>query len=248
MIDQRLAALIREEFGDWSDEEEDDEEEDAKGDNDDGTGKGDKEGEGESEDEEDGGSEHGNNGSDKTTPPDFQYEEGYYANWPKMAFYLTSLDSYPAERTYRWWSKTIAAGRRNGIQVSTRTTKPPKRNNDYGFHVQWPEGVADNILETSPWHGHPSLPKVYFKPHVGFVEDCEHCGDCDECFECYPPEVWATIKKEESEEGEAGGEGEELDRFQWAAQEPIRVRLRGYRYIILSTTTHLIIDTLTGLH
>ena len=144
-------------------------------------------------DERDDNDEERNNDNDH--PPNF--DETWQPE--RRAFYLTSLDGYPAERTYRWWSKTIAAGKKYGIGVHTRTTKPPK-GNSCEFHVQWPEGVSDNILETSPWHRHPSVPKVYFKPHVGFVEDCEHCGDCDECFKCYPPEVWAAIKKEESEE------------------------------------------------
>ena len=205
MVDQQLARFIRQEVGDWSDEDEDedggdedDEDEDAEDDNKaddeddnkDHTGEEGKEGEDEGADkgghEEDNSGKQGNNGD---------YEP------PEMALYLTSLDDYPAERTYRWWSKTIAAGKRNGVKVHTRTTKPPK-GSDYGFQVQWPEGVSDNILETSPWHKHPSLPKVYFKPHVGFVEDCEHCGRCDECFKCYPPEVWAAIKKERSEESD----------------------------------------------
>lgn len=203
MIDQHLAAFIRRGAGGWDDDDEDedddDEDEDDEDEDEDDTGEGEDEGEDEGDDEEDHGGEQGNNDNDN--PPDIQEEDHGIRYLPDMALYLTSLDDYPAERTYRWWSKTIAAGKKCGIKVHTRTTKPP-RGNDYGFHVQWPEGVSDNILETSPWHKHPSLPKVYFKPHVGFVEDCEHCGRCEECFKCYPPEVWAAIKKEEREESE----------------------------------------------
>ncbi len=218
MIDQQLAAFIREECGDWSDEDEEDEDEQAECGDEDGAGEGDTKREGEGEGDADDGGEQANNSNSNNA--DDIHSLRHLSNWPenipeytqyeypKMTFYLTSLDEQREERTYRWWSKAIAAGKRNGIAVHTRTTKPPKRK-DYGFHVQWPEGVADNILETSPWHGHASLPKVYFKPHVGFVEDCEHCGDCEECFKYYPPEVWAAIKKEEAEEDEEGEEGEE---------------------------------------
>ncbi len=217
MIDQALARFIREEVvGDWSDEDEDEDDYDCGysvddyGDDDycddyeyddsadDGDGDGEDDGDEDGEDEE-------AEGDNEDEGKDDGREQGNNDDYrrPEMAFYLTSLDDYPAERTYRWWSKTIAAGKRYGIKVHTRTTKPPK-GNDYGFHVQWPEGISDNVLETSPWHKHPSLPKVYFKPHVGFVEDCEHCGQCETCLLCYPPEVWARIKKKEDKEAEKG--------------------------------------------
>ncbi len=244
LIDEQLAKMIRDDAGEWTDEElgggdgEDSEEgedgDEGEGDEEKETGEGEtsgaeeEEGKGEINGEEESGNK---DGDDENTEDDKKDAFGlgledwgvltgdeprtnYRESFPNLGFYLTSLDEEPEERTYRWWSKTIAAGRRNGIPVHTRTTKPPKRNEEYGFHVQWPEGVSDNLLETSPWHGHPSLPKVYFKPHVGFVDDCEHCGECEECFECYPPEVWAAIKKEDEEAAAAmedEGSDEDMD-------------------------------------
>ena len=155
-----------------------------------------------------------------------QHKEFYRSK----VLYLEGLDPWNVDendKTRRPFERIIRVGKQLGIEVYTATTKAPRVHK-----ISMPHPATEKDLETSPWCKHPDVEKIYFKPHMGVVDDCGNCGACEACFERYPPEVWASwheddarldeqVQKmrEERERrvAEESDEGEDVDEADWQA-------------------------------
>ena len=116
---------------------------------------------------------------------------------PIKAVYLESMDDTdrPPARRKRWFSKAIAAGRKYGVDVHTRTTRGRP------FHqIEFPKPPlmdADRSARSSA-----DSPLV-FNVHTGKwgPPNCGNCGRCEACLEQYDPSVWKEVEDELEQEG-----------------------------------------------
>jgi hypothetical protein len=127
------------------------------------------------------------------TPPNFI--RGSLPN-PIKAVYLETMDDKRGTRPRgkRWFSKAIAAGRKRGVDVHTRTTrgrafhqidfpKPPSMNSNVSASSSVERPLVFNMY-TGKW-GPPN---------------CGNCGKCDACLEQYDASVWKEIEDELEQE------------------------------------------------
>ena len=107
------------------------------------------------------------------------------------AVYLSSLDEvdHAPVRRKRWFANAIAAGRKFGVDVHTRTTrsrpfhqvdfpKPPRLTLDES---------AEKLLVFDVYTGEWAPPK------------CGNCGTCWPCLEQYDASVWREVEEEHQE-------------------------------------------------
>jgi hypothetical protein len=115
--------------------------------------------------------------------------EGCYSSL--KAIYLDSLDSKGDEwkaRRERWFSKTIAAGRKFGIDVHTRTTRGQP------FHqVDFPKPPTMTTTKFAE--------DAVFDIYTGkwAPAKCGNCGKCEECLRQYDASVWKELEELERE-------------------------------------------------
>ena len=120
----------------------------------------------------------------------------FKGSFPSLkAIYLDSLDdkhNINEARRERWFSKAIAAGRRFGVDVHTRTARgQPFHHVDFPMPptmttTKFAEDVVFDIY-TGKW----SPPK------------CENCGTCEDCLRQYDASVWKEVEDELEREGDA---------------------------------------------
>lgn len=111
---------------------------------------------------------------------------------PIKAVYLEAMDQTDRHRgrRRRWFSKAIAAGRKHGVDVHTRTTRGPL------FHqIEFPRpplmassGPASSLADGS----------LVFNVYSGKwgPPGCGNCGKCEACLEQYDASVWKDIEDE----------------------------------------------------
>jgi len=128
------------------------------------------------------------------TPP--RFVRGSLPN-PIKAVYLESMDEKDRDRKprrKRWFSKAIAAGRKHGVDVHTRTTrgrpfhqiefpKPPSMTSSGSS-----SSSADDLLVFNVYTGKWGPP------------GCGNCGKCEACLEQYDASVWKDIEGELEQE------------------------------------------------
>ncbi|KAF2170397.1 hypothetical protein M409DRAFT_19219 [Zasmidium cellare ATCC 36951] len=116
------------------------------------------------------------------------------------AIYLGALDELgtdgeggvrvPAPRKKRWFSRAIAAGRKAGVDVHTRTTRGQPIHD-----IQFPTTPNFADLKSAP--DPPQEPWVFdFYNGCWKPRSCGNCGDCEECFRQYDRRVWKEVKDE----------------------------------------------------
>lgn len=108
------------------------------------------------------------------------------------AIYIGSVDELPhPERRKRprkrWFSRAIAAGRKYGVDVHTRTTRGPI------FHeINFPKPP---LISSQP-------STLVFDEYTGTWEEpgyrCSNCGACEQCLVQYDVSVWREIQDDES--------------------------------------------------
>jgi hypothetical protein len=112
------------------------------------------------------------------------------------AIYLSSLDekdyrNYPPGRRKRWFSNAIAAGRKFGVDVHTRSTRGRP------FHqVDFPKPPT--------WTSHNSAEEdLVFDVYTGKWEapKCGNCGTCEDCLDQYDASVWKEVEVEDELDG-----------------------------------------------
>jgi hypothetical protein len=115
--------------------------------------------------------------------------KGRYSNL--KAIYLDSLDEkhdINEARRERWFSKAIAAGRKFGIDVHTRTTRGQP------FHqVDFPKPPTMTTTKFAE--------DAVFDIYTGkwAPAKCGNCGKCEECLRQYDASVWKELEELERE-------------------------------------------------
>lgn len=125
------------------------------------------------------------------TPPGFV--RGSLPN-PIKAVYLRSMDEKDHHRTparrKRWFSKAIAAGRKHGVDVHTRTTRGRP------FHwIEFPKPPSMVSIRSASSSGSDPLVFNVYTGKWG-PPDCGNCGKCESCLEQYDASVWTEIEDE----------------------------------------------------
>lgn len=128
--------------------------------------------------------------------------DAFSGRFPHLkAIYLRSLDQFNYDhssrrkrdretRTERWFSNAIAAGRKYGIDVHTRTTR------GRSFHqIDFPKPPMFASLEDT--NSSPDHPRV-FDVYTGKwgAANCGNCGTCEDCLEQYDVDVWSEVEKD----------------------------------------------------
>ncbi|KAK4495076.1 hypothetical protein PRZ48_013403 [Zasmidium cellare] len=114
------------------------------------------------------------------------------------AIYLGGLDELLGDRGYstaeprkkRWFSRAIAAGRKAGVDVHTRTTR------GQSFHeIEFPTPPSVADLKSAP--DPPQAPLV-FDVYTGRwgSRSCRNCGECEGCLAQYDKSVWKEVEDE----------------------------------------------------
>jgi hypothetical protein len=108
---------------------------------------------------------------------------------PIKAVYLESMDDTdrPPARRRRWFSKAIAAGRKHGVDVHTRTTRGRPFH-----HIELPKPPS-MVSAGSAVEG-----PLVFNVYTGKWDPpgCGNCGKCEACLEQYDANVWKEIGDE----------------------------------------------------
>lgn len=116
------------------------------------------------------------------------------------AIYLGALDEVHVDTRYneplaqprqsRWFSRAIAAGRKAGVDVHTRTTRG-KPLHEINFPM--PPSIAD--LASAP---EPPQETLGFDIYTGKwgPPSCGNCGRCEKCLEQYDASVWKAVEDE----------------------------------------------------
>ena len=115
---------------------------------------------------------------------------------PIKAVYLESMDDVdrPPARRKRWFSKSIAAGRKHGVDVHTRTTRGRT------FHqIEFPK--PSSMASNGPAQSSANSSLV-FNVYTGRwgPPKCANCGKCEGCLEQYDASVWKEIEDDYGDE------------------------------------------------
>jgi hypothetical protein len=115
---------------------------------------------------------------------------------PIKAVYLESIDDVdrPPARRKRWFTKSIAVGRKHGVDVHTRTTRGRP------FHqIEFPK--PPSMISAGSTSSSVEGPLV-FNVYTGKWDPpgCENCGKCEACLEQYGASVWKEIGAEYGDE------------------------------------------------
>lgn len=143
--------------------------------------------------------------------------KGFERRFPNLkAVYLGALEDGdppryvnvppPPIRQKRWFSNAIAAGRKAGVDVHTRTTRGESLHQ---IKFPTPPSLMDfNSLPDSPPPGtssifwnvpeRPAPGSLVFDVYTGKwgPPGCGNCGRCERCLQLYDPCVWEVVDRE----------------------------------------------------
>lgn len=116
---------------------------------------------------------------------------GFKRSFPNLkAIYLSDLEgkAFAPKRRKRRFSKAIAAGRKFGVDVHTRTTRGQPFN-----QVEFPKPPAMTTTEFAE--------DVVFDIYTGkwAPPKCGNCGTCEKCLKQYDAIVWKEVEEIERE-------------------------------------------------
>ncbi|GAB7333963.1 hypothetical protein MBLNU13_g06069t1 [Cladosporium sp. NU13] len=127
--------------------------------------------------------------------PPSKFSRGSLPN-PIKAVYLVSMDDVdrPPARRKRWFSKAIAAGRKHGVDVHTRTTR------GRAFHQI--EFLKPLLMASDESTRSSANSLLVFNVYTGNwgPPSCGKCGRCEACLEQYDASVWKEIEGEYGDE------------------------------------------------
>lgn len=115
--------------------------------------------------------------------------EGHFPNLE--AIYLDDLDNLyyniDQPRSKRWFPKAIAAGRKFGVDVHTRTTRS-RPFHQVDSHFPKPPMMTSHYIEE----------EVVFDIYKGkwLRPKCGNCGTCEKCLRQYDAGVWKEVEEE----------------------------------------------------
>lgn len=93
-------------------------------------------------------------------------------------------------RQSRWFSRAIAAGRKAGVDVHTRTTRGQP------FHkIEFPMPPSIAGLASAPELLEESLVFDVYTGRWG-PQSCDNCGRCEDCLQQYDASVWKEVEDE----------------------------------------------------
>jgi hypothetical protein len=178
-FDEAITKMIEYERGNGCDDDDDreDEEKASHGENEDEASL---EENGDEDDDNESTNEHGCDAS-----------QTFERSYPNLkAIYIGALDrkSNTPARCKRWFSNAIAAGRKFGVDVHSRTTRGEPLH-----HVEFPRPPIPTLCAaTGMAAGNSLVFDVYSGRWV--LPDCGNCGRCGGCLEQYDAGVWKEIE------------------------------------------------------